>query len=388
MRRLAAALVTILMFSLASQEAGALPVFAHRYGFSCQVCHTTIPHLNPFGNAFLRAGFRLPQSAPSQGSFPVAIRANFQYSGAPDPNHLPKVIVDELEFLAGAPVGSHLSYKLEQYSIDGGLPGKTRDAWLSYTNRPYFGSVAAALRVTTGQFTLPLPNDPETQRDTITHYAIFDQTIGSNPFNLFDDRIGLDVAYGSQGGGLDLQAIALKAHDPQSGLGTSGVDKMFVAQEGSATMLFSAYRYDGYRWPGPVSDRFWRQALATNQYFGDAEIDVLFQEGRDSSADGRGLVVRSGGGYGQLRWAFSPAVVGIARFDSTYDVSQVTWRRSQRLSSWPPSKRAIHTGRRFGVSRRRGERCLAHRLLSPRRVRRARFVVTRSLGVARRSSLS
>ncbi|HEV2878622.1 MAG TPA: hypothetical protein VGW96_03480, partial [Candidatus Eremiobacteraceae bacterium] len=45
-------------------EAQAIPVFAHRYGLSCQVCHTTVPHLTTFGEEFGRAGFRLPPSFP------------------------------------------------------------------------------------------------------------------------------------------------------------------------------------------------------------------------------------------------------------------------------------------------------------------------------------
>jgi hypothetical protein len=300
-------------------EAQAIPVFAHRYGLSCQVCHTTVPHLTTFGEEFGRAGFRLPPSFPVHGAFPISVKVNIQYASVPEPTHLPKVILDELEFLSFASVTKHLSYRIEQYAVDGGLVGLTRDAWLSYTSRPEFGSIAPALRATAGQFTLPLPVDPETQRRTINHYAVFDQTVGSNPFNLFDDRIGLDAAYGRQIGGIDFNALALKGHDPQSGLPTSGLDSMFVIQSANPGALFSAYRYDGHRPLGPVSDRFWRQAIAANAYLGKAEIDALAQTGRDTSADGMGLLVNSHGEFAQLVWAFSPGLSGITRYDSTGD---------------------------------------------------------------------
>jgi hypothetical protein len=33
--------------------AQAIPRFAHRYGLTCQACHTEVPHLNAFGAKFL-----------------------------------------------------------------------------------------------------------------------------------------------------------------------------------------------------------------------------------------------------------------------------------------------------------------------------------------------
>jgi hypothetical protein len=179
--------------------------------------------------------------------------------------------------------------------------------------------------VTAGQLTLPLPNDPETQRETLNHYAVFDQIAGANPFDLFDDRIGVDVAFGRQGRGLDAHALALKGHDPNSGLPTDGMDRMLALKDEISTVVLSAYRYDGDRSLGPnepagrTSDRFWREALAANGYFGNAEIDLLYQQGRDSNAGGFGGPAGSNGGYGQLRWAFSPRLSAIARFDSIHD---------------------------------------------------------------------
>ena len=47
-------------FSIAPKKANAIPAFAQKYHFSCAVCHTVFPNLNPFGRAFWRNGFRLP----------------------------------------------------------------------------------------------------------------------------------------------------------------------------------------------------------------------------------------------------------------------------------------------------------------------------------------
>ena len=302
-----------------AQPAMSLPVFAHRYGLSCEVCHTAIPHLTSFGEAFLADGFRLPPSLPQGDAFPVAIKVNLAYSSATDPSGLPKSIVDELELLAGAPVNKHLSYRLEQYVVDGGVPGRTRDAWLSYTSKPTFGDPAPALQITAGEFTLPLPDDPETQRDTENHYAVFDQTIGANPFDLFDDKSGIDVSYGSPYAGTAAHADALIGHDAGSGLPTHGIDSMLTVRTGSPFAYISVYRYQGSRPIGPISDHFARQGYGLNASSGDASFDAVLQHGEDASADGRGASIASSGGFLQLRWTASPRMFGVLRFDATSD---------------------------------------------------------------------
>ena len=161
-------LVIILAALLLPARAQALPVFAHRYGLSCQACHTTVPHLNALGEAFAREGFRLPR--PSQGAVPVAVKVNLAYTSDSDPSGLPKAVVDEIEILTGGALGPRMNYFVEQYAVDGGLPGLPRDAWVQYNDDER--------HVRVGQFTLPLPVDPETERDTQAHYLVYDQAIG------------------------------------------------------------------------------------------------------------------------------------------------------------------------------------------------------------------
>jgi hypothetical protein len=299
----------------------ALPLFAHEYGFSCDQCHSVVPHLNEFGQAFLRAGFRLPPSIATHRAFPLSMKVNLAYSNLPDPTHLPKAIVDEVELLTAAPITGHISYRLEQYLVDGGVPGKTRDAWLAFTSAPAFGSQTAALRITAGQFTLPLPVDPETQRDTLNHYALFDQAIGKNPFNFFDDRIGIDAAYGRNGAGPSIHILALKGHDPQSGLPTNGTDRMALVQIASSSDALYAYRYEGARSLGPVDDRFWRQTFGLTHWSARGTFDAVVQTGFDSNPGVQVSGVHSSGGFAQLRWVFSPRYVGDLRFDETSDTS-------------------------------------------------------------------
>lgn len=56
----ALALLSFLTIALAAKPAEAIPVFARRYGTSCQTCHVAFPRLTPFGEAFRRNGYRFP----------------------------------------------------------------------------------------------------------------------------------------------------------------------------------------------------------------------------------------------------------------------------------------------------------------------------------------
>ncbi len=49
-----------LSFAMMPRKSSAIPAFSQKYHFSCAVCHTVFPNLNPFGRAFWRNGFRLP----------------------------------------------------------------------------------------------------------------------------------------------------------------------------------------------------------------------------------------------------------------------------------------------------------------------------------------
>jgi hypothetical protein len=293
--------------------AQAIPVFAHRYSLSCQACHSTVPHLNSFGEQFLAAGYQLPSAAARV--FPIAVKVNLTYASAPDLPGLPKAIVDEVELLTGGHAGRRVSYFAESYVIDGGRPGNVRDLWARYDFSTNRAALDAGLRL--GQFTLPLPVDPETFRETLNHYAIFDQTVGQNPFRFFDQHLGAALELASNRTALRL--VALRGHDPHSGLPTLGTDAMASVHRNFGSLGMSVYRYEGSRPLGPQPDFFWRQGYSLQVPFGRATLTNVLQNGNDTSVDGLGADWRSSGGFSELRWSFSPAITGVLRYDATSD---------------------------------------------------------------------
>ena len=306
--RLAAALLLLGLCWLPARPAAAIPVFAHRFGVTCQTCHTTVPQLTEFGQAFLERGYRWPGDQRPGKAAPVAVKVNLVYSTAADPGGLPKAIVDEIEILSGGALGKHASYFVEQYAVDGGRAGSTRDAWVSYD--------AGRLNVRAGQFTLPLPVDPESFRQTLNHYAVFDQTAGANPFNFFDPRQGLDL--GMNAGGFEAHALVLNGHDPQSGLPRSGLDTMLTAALARGAFTLSAYRYGGARRIGDDRDRFERHGAGVQWQHARLRADAVWQLGNDSAAgDGRGQHIS--GGFVQARYEASPRWSFLGRLDATAD---------------------------------------------------------------------
>jgi len=284
--RLIVTLVTGLAVLLLPTQAQALPVFAHRYGLTCQACHTTVPHLNGFGQAFLRNGFRLPQAAGE--ALPVAVKVNLAYTSDPDEDGLPKAVVDEVELLTGGAIGSHVNYFVEQYVLDGGVAGSPRDAWMQYNSE-------GIMHVRAGQFTLPLPVDPETERDTEAHYLVYDQTVGDNPFAFFDARPGVD-AYVLAPSGDEFHLAAF----------TKGQAMAYGAK---ALGDFTLY---GYRYQG---SGFFRQGVGARQRIGKFDFAAVLQRGSDPDA-------RSSGGFAEAHYAFSPALTAVARYDRVWDSLQ------------------------------------------------------------------
>jgi hypothetical protein len=321
----------VLFSVLGMGRAEAIPVFAHRYGLTCQACHTVVPHLTPFGETFLANGYRIPGMKPKP-AFPVSIRVEVNYAsaGAADPDDvkgpLPKTIVNEVEFLMGGSVGKRGSYWIEPYAVDGGFPGVVRDAWYAQRLTPDGFHFPVAVRA--GQFTLPLPLDPETFRETTQPYAIWSQTAGGNPFNFFDTKMGVELELGNPSRELGATLSFLKGADTQSGLHAQGTDTMATFERDLGDFRLTAYRYDGtrpiegygfnnYQYFSDIGDRFWRNGLGLGWSRNRTEVNAVYQIGNDSAADVYHDALVTSGGFLQVRQTLGSRTFAIARWDAT-----------------------------------------------------------------------
>lgn len=297
----------------------ALPSFSMQTGLQCDACHTSIRGTNDLGQAYLRNDFRLPNLGMG-GKPVVAVRGQFAYTSEPDSsNQLPKATLDELEVFLAARVTPQVSVAGQFYVVDGGQIGAVREAWAQYSTRGSFAG--APVRFTVGSVTLPLPVDPETFRQTNQHYAIFDQTVGENPFTLIDPHNAATVALGNPVRGSSATFAAVEAHDKQSGLARDGTDRMFEVQEAIGGVVLSLYDYTGQRRLGDVPDAFQRRGVGVNLYRGRLAVETALQTGFNSSPNGDGIGISSSGGFAQVRYQLPHGTFAIARYDGVNDSS-------------------------------------------------------------------
>jgi hypothetical protein len=332
---LALRLTVVLALVVAGRSpASALPIFSHEYGVSCQKCHSAIPSLNDYGRAFLANGYHLPGVTPGS-AIPISVKANLLDTSAPDPG-LPKAVVDEIEVLTAGTIGSRTNYFVEQYAVDGGQHGNLREAWAGTFLTPLDASVPIYLRA--GQFTLPLPVDPETFRESYNDYALFDQQVGANPFNFFDPKLGLSARFGHADRGVSVEVSALNGHDQQSGLPTVGVDTMETIHDVMGAFDLSAYRYSGRR--GTFGDEFSRTGVGVRYESGRWTSETVLQENSDTNADGLGLAERSSGGFSQLRYEITRKLFALERIDGTNDLTNGFTRSATTLLGYRLSHNA------------------------------------------------
>ncbi|HZZ01132.1 MAG TPA: methyl-accepting chemotaxis protein, partial [Candidatus Baltobacteraceae bacterium] len=199
-----AAMALLVLAVLHPQPALATQEFARRTLLSCGACHSVGVKLTDFGKAFKANGYIVPRLVP-KGSIPATLQAQSVYSSDPDPDGLPKFIVDKVIGLVGGPIGPHFTYDGQQYFIDGGAPGDLREAWLEYTSN---WTDKIPIDVRAGQQVMILPTDVQRFKLSQADYAIAVQTVGNNPFNLYEPMDGLRLSLGKEVSGLNASVLA------------------------------------------------------------------------------------------------------------------------------------------------------------------------------------
>ncbi len=77
--------VGILMLLFLGQSLSAIPAFARKYGFNCNMCHVGFPKLNDFGQRFRDNGYQIPGQTGEEKSIfetgiPLALRMTVGYT--------------------------------------------------------------------------------------------------------------------------------------------------------------------------------------------------------------------------------------------------------------------------------------------------------------------
>ena len=303
-----AALTLAAVAAFAPQPARAVPLFAQRYNLQCGACHSVLPELNAFGNAFRERGYRL-DGAPKHGTTIVALREQVGYVKDPTDGTTRRVTP------AGAILGAVELGRVEAFVHEslgsGGGPSSLFLGYLAY------GDARSGVLYRAGLMELPLVHSPAQRNDTLTTYGYEGTLTGLNDLTLATPRWGLEAernvgagriaatlafgnASGSAYGGKPVATgraesfaapeLGLYARYPIVNDVRVGVDLL----SGSRSITVSGGR--------PFSDGYAR--LGTNLEARRGRLEFLAEQwwGRDFNADGTGGRLDSDGGFVRLRW--------------------------------------------------------------------------------------
>ena len=309
-----------------TRVASATPIFAERYGFSCTTCHTAVPELNAFGNAFRRAGFQLPK-VPRHREFPLVLR--FQESYMKDLPPAQSRRFNALAIListANFGPDKSFSYYARYFFGSQGAPGSLYYAWAQHVaaNSGVFERV--------GEYNLPLIQNATQRLDTFTPQAAYTYTVGQNDANFTTPRWG--AMFGQRDDRLDAEVsldldeyhgAAYGAPTPSSSLTQLlAFPEVFASATytTSGNLQFGALRLAGTRnfssgeSGGSFSDRYYRDGIQggwSNRHFSIVGQQVW---GFDTNADGLGNGIPSSGGFVTVKYYPTPhAYVGV-RYDA------------------------------------------------------------------------
>ncbi len=308
------------------RPAFATPIFAERYGFSCQTCHTAVPELNAFGNAFRKAGFQLPK-LPRRREFPLVLRFQEDYMKDLPPAQSRRfnalaILISTANF---GPNNS-FSYFGRYFFGSQGAPGSLYYAWVQHV------TASSGVFERVGEYNLPLIQNATQRLDTFTPQAAYVYTVGHNSANFTTPRWG--GMFGQQSSRLDAevsfdfaeyQGAAYGAPTPPSNL-----TQLFAIPEifASATytlpgdIQFGALRLAGTRnfqsgTPGAsFSDRYYRDGIQAG--WSNRHFSLIGQQlwGNDTNADGLGTSVASSGGFVTFKYYPTPHSYLGVRYDA------------------------------------------------------------------------
>jgi len=191
--------ILILALTLAglAQTALAIPAFARKYGYSCEVCHAPVPHLKAFGEEFAGNGYRIPDREPPRATIdtgdpllllmrdlPLAFRIDTALATESEASAKPDLQTPfVVKILSGGTIAPSVSYYAYFLMTEDSKIVGLEDAFLSFQN--VFG---LPLSVVLGQYSVADPIKPSELRLTFEKYWIYKFGVGESQIRLSYDR--------------------------------------------------------------------------------------------------------------------------------------------------------------------------------------------------------
>jgi hypothetical protein len=227
------ALLALLLPVLLPSQAQAIPAFARRYSVSCNLCHSTVPRLNAYGEQFAANGFELvigeqPRDTVDTGDpllrlldrLDFALRMDL-FATALTPIQGDAANIDlqmpyGIKLLSGGVLADRISYYMYFYMSERGEIAGLEDAYVQFTDIGGSGISAIA-----GQFQVSDPLFKRELRLQYEDYQPYRVRVGNARADLTYDR-GVMLSYSPWDGG-DIVASVVNGR----GLAAAGEDRHY-----------------------------------------------------------------------------------------------------------------------------------------------------------------
>jgi hypothetical protein len=315
----AAAAAAICFFTSAGR-ANAIPIFAQRYGLTCDACHTVLPELNAFGKAFRALGYQLPLD--KHGTTIAAIR--YQMEWEKDPPVGNRRFTPGGVLLSNADLGRVSAFIHYNFGAGGGPAG----LFIGYL-ATYNEHTQTLYRA--GLFELPLAQSPGQRLDDLAAYGYYGEHVGLDDLSLASPRWGVEAD--RDVGAMKLSLVAALGEFKGAAYGGKPIPtgEISSAQTPEIGFFARAPITDSLDVGGEVltgtrriaqtagnvfSDNYARYGLLAHDSVANLDFQAEQWWGRDANADGFGDLQYSSGGYVRAKYYLTPhAYLGI-RYDA------------------------------------------------------------------------
>ena len=314
------ALLGFMLTAFAFAPAQAIPIFAQRYQMRCDACHSVLPELNAFGNAFRNSGYRLP--APKHGTTVLAIRYQLEYEK--DPAAGSRRFTPGGVVLGGEEIGAVNAFMHYNLGAGGGPSG----LYLGYL-AIYNAHTKSLYRG--GLIELPLMQSPGQRLDDLAAYGYYGTHVGLNDLPLSSPRWGLQIE--RTVGSTRLDAIVDDGEFKGAAYGGKPIATgeitsanrpelaLFVRAPVFTQAEISAGAISGQRFIAPTgrvsfTDSYTRYNLGAHARLNKIDLQAEQWWGNDANSDGFGTSVGSSGGYVRVKYYPFEHLYLAARYDA------------------------------------------------------------------------
>jgi len=205
-------LITAIALLIVAPDTGqAIPAFARKYGFNCNMCHTGFTKLNDFGQRVRDDGYQIPgQAGREPNTFQTAVPISMRTSTGLMASHDKKqssasFVINGLDLLAAGVLHKNISFLMiytpridepaADYSGPGNADNPSQPGGFESANIVFSNLVPDLLNVRVGRFE-PAYHPFSSKRSyyLLQAYEVYGFTTPGNEFVFDDNQLGIEAS--------------------------------------------------------------------------------------------------------------------------------------------------------------------------------------------------